>query len=144
MFIVAAETEAKTVKMELEKIGPICIAHLNRRVIGNANSHETAEEMAQLVHEDSAVILDLNGLTAMDASGLGLFLKWIRDAQKSGMHLCVYGLSNPVRVLFEMLSLHTVIAVCESREEALLYFRTADTRGGRAANGRASAMAASA
>jgi anti-anti-sigma factor len=131
------------VKMELEKNGPICIAHLNRRVIGNANSHQTAEELAQLIHEDSAVILDLSGLNAMDASGLGLFLKWIRDAQKSGMHLCVYGLSNPVRVLFEMLSLHMVVAVCESREEALLYFRTVDT-GGRGASAHTSAMAASA
>ena len=130
-------------KIELEQVGAICIAHLNRRVIGNANSQETAEELAQLVHPDSAVILDLNGLNAVDAGGLGLLLRWIRDAQKSGMQLCVYGLSNPVRALFEMLSLHQGVAVCESREEALLYFRAVETTG-RSTGHAAAAMAASA
>lgn len=112
-------------KVTLQDLGFARIAALNRTAIGESNARETNADLAALLVPDSRLILDLQGLAALDASGLGLLLRWIRQARKANMHLCVCGASNQVRALFELISLHQTVPICETREEALLYFQTA-------------------
>ena len=65
------------------------------------------------------VILDVSTLTFVDSTGLGSLLSCLRQMQKSGGDMKLCGMSKPVRTLFELVRMHRIFDIYNSRDEAL-------------------------
>jgi anti-anti-sigma factor len=64
-----------------------------------------AERLGQLRARDASVLLDIDELTFIDASGLRMVLTAALDARNDGWALTVTRGSDPVRRVFELLDL---------------------------------------
>jgi anti-anti-sigma factor len=98
------------------------IVRLHSDVINSSNYVEVRKGLMSLLLPGSRILVDMESLVALDATGLGALLRWIRAAEHAGAQICFFNLSKQVRGFFELLSLHQTIPVRESREEAVAAF----------------------
>ncbi len=65
-----------------------------------------------------ALILDLSDVHWIDSTGLATIIEHLRDAAKYGGILCLAGLKDSIRSIFEVVRLDTLTPIFPSREEA--------------------------
>jgi anti-sigma B factor antagonist len=91
-----------------------------------AVDHTTVREFKRLVEgvalPGTRLVLDMSRVAFMDSSGLGALLSTLRALAASGGDLKVCHLTPAVRVLFELVRVHRVFDVVETREDALAAF----------------------
>ncbi|MEI6414575.1 MAG: STAS domain-containing protein [Pseudomonadota bacterium] len=66
-----------------------------------------------------AVLIDMSPLNFVDSSGLGALLSCLRAMNKKEGQLKLFALTKPVQTLFELVRMHRIFAIYNSREEAL-------------------------
>jgi len=69
------------------------------------------------------VILDLSKLKFVDSSGLGAMLSALRQLNGVSGDLKLCGMNKPIRALFELVRMHRVFEIYNTREEAVRSFR---------------------
>jgi anti-sigma B factor antagonist len=70
------------------------------------------------------VVFDLSQLEFVDSSGLGAFLSCLRHVQTKGGDLKLCGLSQQVRMLFELVRMHRIFHIFDTREAAIAAFQS--------------------
>jgi len=68
------------------------------------------------------LVIDMSSVQFVDSSGLGVILSCLRQVTERGGDLKVCGLSKGVRALFELVRMHKVVEIYNTREEALAAF----------------------
>jgi anti-sigma B factor antagonist len=66
------------------------------------------------------VLLDLQSLNFIDSSGLGALLSALRTVNDGGGALKIYNMTKPVRALFELVRMHRIFAIYNTKEEAII------------------------
>jgi len=94
------------------------------RVAGEVDcttSGELREEIDQLltVDQPDRLILDLEGVTHMDSSGLGTLLAGLRDANKRQVRFTLSGLNRSLRHTLERTRLYSLFEIRPTVQEAL-------------------------
>ncbi|MFO1413327.1 MAG: STAS domain-containing protein [Burkholderiales bacterium] len=86
----------------------------------NVREFRAAAESAMA--DRSRIVLDMSGIEFVDSSGLGVLIGCLREAsgRKGDFKLCA--MSRTVRALFELMRMHNVFNIYESREEAVRAF----------------------
>jgi anti-sigma B factor antagonist len=74
------------------------------------------------MHEHARVVLDMAGVQFVDSSGLGALIACLRqtNARRGDFRLCA--MSRTVRALFELMRMHRVFNIHETRNEAVTSF----------------------
>ena len=86
------------------------------------NAKEFKTKLEKEIEGEINILLDLNQITFIDSSGLGVFLSCLKTLNKKGGDLKICNITKSVRVLFELVRLHQIIEVFNSQEEALAAF----------------------
>ena len=84
---------------------------------GNVKDFRAAIERAAATHD--ALLLDMSRLTFVDSSGLGALLSCLRTMKGKKGQLLLFGMTKPVRALFELVRMHRIFSIYNSQEEAL-------------------------
>ena len=87
-----------------------------------ANAKDFKSSIEKYLDTETNIVLDLNRITFIDSSGLGVFLFCLKRLNQKGGDLKLCNITKPVRVLFELVRLHQIIDVCASTEESLAAF----------------------
>jgi|SRR5580700_2852150 anti-sigma B factor antagonist len=90
--------------------------------LNGSNSRKFKTEVAPAVAAANKLIFDMSGVQFVDSSGLGAILACLRQLNAKGGDMKVFGLSKGVRSLFELVRLHKVVEIHNTREEALSAF----------------------
>lgn len=90
-----------------------------------SNAKDFKSRIEQYLDSEANLVLDLNRITFIDSSGLGVFLFCLKRLNQKGGDLKLCNVTKPVRVLFELVRLHQIIDVFNSKEEALAAFKLA-------------------
>jgi anti-sigma B factor antagonist len=77
------------------------------------------EAMQPVLDAHGAVLIDLGPVGFVDSSGLGALLSCLRAMNNRNGQLKIYGMAKPVRALFELVRMHRIFAIYNTREEAL-------------------------
>ena len=82
------------------------------------------EKALTLIGDTSAqqVIFDLHHLQFIDSSGLGALLSILRHLTAQGGDLKIAELNKPVRAVFELVSMHKIFEIYQTKEDALRSF----------------------
>ena len=83
----------------------------------NAGEFKTAAE--PLIEDRAKIVFDLSRLQFVDSSGCGALLSCLRKVTGSGGDMKLCGVQKPVRVLFELVRMHRIMDVYNTRDEAL-------------------------
>nr|WP_249310342.1 anti-sigma F factor antagonist [Bacillus sp. FJAT-49736] len=87
--------------------------------------HHTAESLREEVtkaidkHNILHIVLNLEHLSFMDSSGLGVILGRYKQVKQKNGEMVVCAISSPVKRLFEMSGLFKIIRLDESEQYAL-------------------------
>ena len=87
--------------------------------IDASNVADFRAQSAPLAQSSNKVILDLTGVNFIDSAGLGSILSIMRGIGERGGDFRVCCVSKPIRVLFELVRLHKILDIHDTREEAL-------------------------
>jgi len=95
------------------------IASFPTQNLDAGNVKEFRDAIQPLTAEREIVLLDMSALNFVDSSGLGALLSCLRTMNGKGGQLRLFGMSKPVKALFELVRMHRIFAIYNSREEAL-------------------------
>ncbi len=82
-------------------------------------SPEFKEEIKPLIDSSTQIVLDMSGLNFLDSSGLGAILTCLRRTTANGGKLALCGMQKQVRMLFELVRVHTIFKICATEDEAI-------------------------
>jgi anti-sigma B factor antagonist len=65
------------------------------------------------------VVLDLSQVRFVDSSGLGSILSCLRQMNAKGGELNLCGITKQVRALFDLVRMHRIFDIYDTRDEAV-------------------------
>lgn len=106
-------------EMTVEKLGEVTIVLLPGEQLDASNAKDFKREIASVLIGASKVVFDLSQLHFVDSSGLGAMLSCLRQVNSAGGELKLCGLSKPVRALFELVRMHRIFDICNTKDDAI-------------------------
>jgi anti-sigma B factor antagonist len=105
----------------LEDSGVLVLA-LREDNLDASNVREFKDAAVALIQDHTRVVLDLSGVKFVDSSGLGALISCLRqlNTRRGDFRLCE--MSTTVRALFELMRMHRVFNIHESRQDAVRSF----------------------
>ena len=100
----------------------VLVIDLREDNLDASNVREFRDAMQSLIHERSHVVLDMAGVDFVDSSGLGALISCLRqlNGRKGDLRLCE--MSRTVRALFELMRMHRVFNIHDTRADAVASF----------------------
>ncbi|MEY4760559.1 MAG: hypothetical protein RLZZ200_415 [Pseudomonadota bacterium] len=87
--------------------------------LDSSNCRDFKQDIQPLLESAPVAILDMSQLKFVDSSGLGTLLSCLRTMNNKSGKLLLVGLAKPVRAVFELVRMHRIFSIHETREEAL-------------------------
>lgn len=88
--------------------------------IDASNSVDLDAAIQTIMAQSSSVILvDGKELDYISSAGLGVFMSYLDEFQEKGIQIHIYGLSQKVLQVFEILGLDKLINISSNKEDAL-------------------------
>jgi anti-sigma B factor antagonist len=115
--------------------GKAVVLDCEGRIILGEEAQKLQSEVAGLVADRCDVVVNLEKVTHIDSSGLGVLLKLVTTARAAGNRVVFASPAPHVQNLFRITQLYTAMDIYGSVEEALRAART-ETAGAAASNGR--------
>ena len=109
-------------KMTVEKIGDVAVVELQGERLDASIAEEFKRDVAPLLEANSQVLFDLSHLQFVDSAGIGAILSCLRRLSAAGGDLKLFGVSKPVRGVFEITRMHRIFDIFGAKEEAVRAF----------------------
>ena len=107
-----------------ETVGDVAVIALPVEELDAGNAAELKRDVAPVLEGSARVVFDLTKLRFIDSSGLGAFLSCLRKANAKGGDVKLCRMSKQVRTVFELVRMHRIFDIHESREAAIAAFAT--------------------
>jgi anti-sigma B factor antagonist len=108
-----------SLSLHKSKLGEITVIHCRGRIVVREETAALSRAVAAVLEESKHVILELQGVTAIDSGGLGELVALHMWAQGCGGTLKLSGLSSRLLYLLELTNLTTVFEIFPTQEAAL-------------------------
>lgn len=108
--------------LPVETVGDVAVATIPLESLDADNSKEFKRAMAAILENHDKVLLDLRQLQFVDSSGLGAILSSLRTLTAKNGDLKLYGVTKKVRALFELVRMHRLFEIFNTREEGIQAF----------------------
>jgi anti-sigma B factor antagonist len=109
--------------MKSELVDGSCVLNWALDHLDAANSSTFRTESAQHIKTAKNVVLDLTGVTFIDSAGLGALLSVMRALGERGGEFKICCAPKAIQVLFELVRLHKILDIHETRAAALAAFK---------------------
>ena len=102
----------------LEKMADITILVISGENLDHSTANELKENMVSVLKPNQKIIFDMSQLQFVDSSGLGVLLSCLRKLHAVGGELKISGLTEKVSALFDLVRMHRIFDIYNTREEA--------------------------
>jgi anti-sigma B factor antagonist len=110
------------VELAVDRIGSVTVVKLPVDNLDASNTKEFKRQISPLLEAKAKLVFDLAKVNFVDSSGLGALLSCLRQVNAEGGDLKICGLTKQVRVIFELVRLHRIFEMFNTREEAAKAF----------------------
>ena len=107
----------------VEKIGDVVLAVIPGEELDASNTQDFKKEIENVLAGNERVVFDLGQLQFVDSSGCGAILSCLRLVNEQGGDVKLCNVTKPVRALFELIRMHRIFDIMNTREEAVNAFR---------------------
>ncbi len=90
-------------------------------VIGEVDASSSIhldESISEATSKYKKIMVNCEQLEYISSAGLGVFMSYINDLEESGIKMVIYGLSDKVKHVFQILGLDQLLKITSSEEEA--------------------------
>jgi anti-sigma B factor antagonist len=109
-------------QLTVDKVGDVAVVTVNVVEFDGSNADDFKQEVAPVLEACARLVLDLNRVQFVDSSGCGAILSCLKRATAAGGDLKLCNVSRPVRTVFELIRLHRICEILDSREAAVRAF----------------------
>ena len=96
----------------------VIVVELPERIV-SLNNRAFDKDLAPLIKPNAKMIFDLTHVNRLDSTGIGSIVAWLKRVRTDGGDVKLCGLSQQIRTLFEMVRLHRVFDIFNTRQEAM-------------------------
>ncbi|HVO64802.1 MAG TPA: STAS domain-containing protein [Terriglobales bacterium] len=111
--------EQLSLSLQSSKLGDVTVIHCRGRIIFRNEAEALSHAVAAALQESKHIILELQGVNAIDSAGMGELVALHMWAQGYGATLKLSGLSSRLLYLLELTNLTTVFEIFPTQEQAL-------------------------
>ena|SRR5579872_423898 len=104
--------------LNAESVEGIAVVSLPER-LNSSNCPAFRKDLEPLMQGNSRFVFDLSQVNSMDSSALGTLVACLKHLRGVGGDLRLCGMSSKIRALFELVRMHHVFDVFNTRQEAL-------------------------
>jgi serine/threonine-protein kinase RsbW len=119
----AAPVGEKPMNLVVETFGDVMMITLNAEQLEVGNADDMRLALDQAIGDAKKVALDLGRVEFVDSRGCGVILSCLKHlAERSGdLKLC--RVNKPVRTVFDLIRLHKMCEITDTRDQAIQAFR---------------------
>lgn len=91
------------------------------KVIGEVDASSSIHldnKLGESIKSNKKILVDCNDLKYISSAGLGVFMSYIHEMEESEVKMVLFGLSNKVKNVFQILGLDQLIQMVDTQEEA--------------------------
>jgi anti-anti-sigma factor len=111
-------------QFEIEAENDVLIIHLKGKIISETDTVDLEQEFGKLLNQNlNKVIIDIEKLTHINSTGIGMMIKMITKSRILGGDLVVIGLNGNVAKIFDIAKLDEVFTLYSDKTEALEHFK---------------------
>ena len=110
-------------QFETEKINDVVVVKVQTEVLDAGNAKEFRTGISPILEKDVKIVFDMSQVNFLDSSGCGAILSCLRQLNSAGGDLKMFGLQQSVRTLFELVRLHRIVEIFNTRDEAVKSYR---------------------
>ncbi|NUQ70935.1 MAG: STAS domain-containing protein [Chthonomonadales bacterium] len=107
------------VEFTVERINSVVLVVIKGDRLDANNSNIFKRAMEPVLAGSAQAVIDLGAVRFMDSSGLGALLSCLRRMNAAGGALRLAALQRPVRAVMEMVRMHRVFDIYDTRDAAL-------------------------
>jgi anti-sigma B factor antagonist len=109
--------------LAVEQVGDVAVVTLPVDELDASNAADLKRDAGPLLEMHAKLVFDLGRLRFVDSSGLGAFLSCLRRVNAKGGDLKLCGMSKHVRSVFELVRMHRIFEIHETRDAAVRAFQ---------------------
>jgi anti-sigma B factor antagonist len=100
-----------------EKDNEILVIQIDGEIDASSSIH-LDNELGQAINSNKKILIDCNNLEYISSAGLGVFMSYIHDMEENKIKMVLFGMSNKVKNVFQILGLDQLLQIVETREDA--------------------------
>ncbi len=100
-----------------EKKNEILIIRIDGEIDASSSIH-LDNELGKAMNESKKILIDCEKLDYISSAGLGVFMSYIHDMEEKKIKMVLFGMSNKVKNVFQILGLDQLLKIVETSEEA--------------------------
>ena len=108
----------------VEVMGDVTVITPNVEHFDASNADDFKREAAPVLKDQRKLVLDLSRVQFVDSSGCGAILSCLKTLTENQGDLKVCNVNKYVRSVFELIRLHRICDILETRADALAAFGT--------------------
>lgn len=108
----------------IETVGDVVVIFIGHEHLDASNTKDFKRDVMNAINSQVKVVFDLSKVQFVDSSGCGAILSCLRHLNSVGGDLKLCNISKPVRLLFELVRMHRIFEIFNSRDEAINAFKT--------------------
>lgn len=94
----------------------VCIISLNGELVFNETEDADKTIMEKIAKKPRVIAMDCKRLHSLDSSGLGLFIKFSKEAKKSNISLIFLNITDHISTLFDVSKLDSIFEIMPEDE----------------------------
>src|SRR3977135_1024004 len=110
-------------KPVVEKVGDVTIVAVNVEELDAASADTFRQDLAPVLKDCRKLVLDLGRVQFVDSRGCGAILSCLKQLSANGGDLKLCNVTKYVRTVFDLIRLHKICEIVESKDEAVSSFR---------------------
>ena len=91
------------------------------KVIGEVDASSSIHldnKLGEAIQSNKKILVDCHDLKYISSAGLGVFMSYIHEMEESDIKMILFGLSNKVKNVFQILGLDQLITMADTKEDA--------------------------
>ncbi|MBN2298976.1 MAG: STAS domain-containing protein [Deltaproteobacteria bacterium] len=106
-------------KFNTEDIDGIFIISDLPKILDASNAIEFKTDIAKILENRPKVVIDMSTVAFIDSAGCGAMIATLRMLKGMGGALKIFAVQKQVRSVFELVRMHKIIDILNTREEAV-------------------------
>jgi anti-sigma B factor antagonist len=106
-------------------VGDVAVVQAGGSLVFQREAAALCDVVTKLIDRYRTVVVDMNGVSSIDGSGLGTLAECIRNAKQAGAQLILCSVPAKVKKLLDLTQLSSLVEIVDSESEALERVRTA-------------------
>lgn len=109
---------------EYETIGDVTVVTIHFPQLDAGNADDFRNDLAPILQTARKLVLDFNRVQFVDSRGCGVILSCLKHVSEAGGDLKLCQVARAVRMVFELIRLHRICEIVNTKEDAIRAFAT--------------------